>query len=235
MPALAESLGFDSVWVSDHLDVPASFAERYDEHWLEAVTAASFALATTARIQVGFSALILPYRPPALVARQVASLSDLAPGRVTLGAGSGWLREEFEMLGLDFDGRGLATDEAILEIRSRCDVEVLAAGNGTKVLHRAAKLCDGWHPIALSPAEIVARKAALDALAGRPMRVALRTRFAFIERDRPLYGTPEKIRFDIERYAAAGVDELVLDHAGRDHGEILDNVKRFAAEVMEVA
>ena len=76
---------------------------------------------------------------------------------------------------------------------------------------------------------------ALDAQASSPMRVVLRTRFKVTSgepSDRPLYGTPEKIRFDIERYAAAGVDEIVLDHAGRTHGEILDGVRLFASEVM---
>lgn len=233
VPPLAEDLGFDSIWVSDHVSVPPEFARRYDEHWLEASVALASAAAHTTRIRVGFSALILPYRPASIAAAQVAALFELSGGRLVVGAGSGWLRQEFDALGLDFASRGRATDETILEIKSRCNVEILAAGNGTRVLERAASLCSGWHPIALSPAEVAARKAALDRLAGRPMHVTLRTRFSIQPQNeqRPLYGTPEKIRFDIEKYAASGVDEIVLDYAVRSHGEILDGVRAFAADV----
>jgi alkanesulfonate monooxygenase SsuD/methylene tetrahydromethanopterin reductase-like flavin-dependent oxidoreductase (luciferase family) len=233
LPLLVESLGFNSVWVSDHLTVPDDFAARYDEHWLEATVALACIAASTRRVRLGFSALVLPYRPAPLVASQVATLHEVSGGRVVLGAGSGWLREEFEALGLDFAARGSVTDAALREVRARSSVEILAAGNSARILRRAAELCDGWHPIALTPAEVAAKRAALGALAGRPMRVVLRARFSIGTSDqpRPLYGTPEKIRLDVERYAAAGVDELVLDHAVRTHGEILDSVQRLAAAI----
>lgn len=227
LPALAEDLGFSSVWVSDHVLVPPAFAERYDDHWLEAVTALAGIASVTSRVSLGFSALILPYRPPALVASQVATLWEISGGRLVVGAGSGWLREEFAALGLDFAARGSATDAAIREIRARCGVEILAAGNSTRVLERSNSLCDGWHPIALSPADVAARGAIVTG------RIVLRARFSLLQEDesRPLYGTPAKIRLDIQRYAAAGVDEIVLDYATRTHGEIMDSARAFADQV----
>jgi alkanesulfonate monooxygenase SsuD/methylene tetrahydromethanopterin reductase-like flavin-dependent oxidoreductase (luciferase family) len=235
IPRLAEELGFDSVWVSDHLAVPESFAARYDEHWLEAAASLSYVAGITSRVRLGFSALILPYRPAALVASQVAAISELSGGRLTVGAGSGWLREEFEALGVSFARRGRLTDEAVRAIRAAAPgVELLAAGNGHGVLRRAAELCDGWHPIARTPEDVAASKKELDAMAGRPMRVVLRARFALEQEvsDRPLYGPQAKVRDDLARYEEAGVDEIALDYAQRTLDAILIEIRRFAEEVL---
>lgn len=229
VPAMAEDLGFDSVWVSDHLMVPATFADRYGDEWLEAVTVASSIAVTTERLDVGFSALVLPYRAGALVARQLATLWELSGGRITAAVATGFLREEFETLGVPFDERGKRTEAAIDAIREACpDLPLLAAGNGPATLRRAVDRCDGWHPIARAPSQIAA--AMQDAV---PNRVVLRARFSLQneEADRPLYGSHDKVREDVRAYEEAGVEEIVLDYATRDTEEVAKQIRRFAQEV----
>ncbi len=231
VPGMAEDLGFDSVWVSDHLVVPPEFAERYGGDWLEAVTVVTAIAASNERIDVGFSALVLPYRAAALVARQLATLWELSGGRLTAAVATGFLPEEFEALGVAFDERIARTDVAIEAIREACpDAPLLAAGNGPAILRRAVNVCDGWHPIARSPAEIAA--AIKDA---PPKRVVLRARFSLedAEAERPLYGTADKVRDDLRAYEEAGVDEVVLDYATRDADEVDAQIKRFAEEVLD--
>lgn len=226
---MAEDLGFDSVWVSDHLMVPATFADRYGDEWLEAVTVASSIAATHPGLHVGFSALVLPYRAAALVARQLDTLWELSGGRLTAAVAPGFLREEFEALGVPFEDRAVRTDEAIAAIREACpELPLLAAGNGPATLRRAVDRCDGWHPIARAPSQIAA--AIQDA---QPKRVVLRARFSLRneETSRPLYGTPEQVREDLAAYEEAGVDEVVLDYATRDADEVEEQIRRFAQEV----
>ena len=229
VPGMAEDLGFNSVWVSDHLVVPPEFAERYGDDWLEAVTVATSIASSHERLEVGFSALVLPYRAGALVARQLATLWELSGGRLTAGVATGFLPEEFEALGVPFGERAARTDAAIDAIREACpDVPLLAAGNGPSILRRAVNVCDGWHPIARSPAEIAA--AIKDA---SPKRVVLRARFSLqADAERPLYGTAEKVRADLRAYEEAGIDEVVLDYGTRDTDEVEEQIRRFAEEVL---
>lgn len=121
----AERLGFDSLWVTDHVIFPSQLDERYpnsatgkpkwnhDEAWVEAFVALAFAAAFTHRIRIGMAVLVLPQRSAILVAKQAGSLDYLSGGRLDLGVGVGWLRAEYEMLGADFAGRGKAMDTAI--------------------------------------------------------------------------------------------------------------------------
>jgi probable F420-dependent oxidoreductase len=127
----AEALGFDSVWVSDHVVIP----ERMESIWpygdagtftpatvgnvFEAITTLAFLAGRTSRIQLGVSVLVVPQRPPLLSAKQWATLDALAGGRTILGVGTGWLREEFVALGVEtFEQRGTALDEAIRIFRA---------------------------------------------------------------------------------------------------------------------
>jgi len=222
IPARAATGGFSSVWVSDHVVVPPSFAERYDAEWCEALASLAFILART-EMHVGISALVLPYRPAWLVTH---ALRTLPHERITIACGSGWLREEFEALDLPFEDRASITDATIdLLQRDVPNVRLLAAGNRPVHLSRATR-CGGWHPIARAPAEI-----ASAAFTGH---IALRARFDFRDapHDRPLYGPPEKIKSDLAAYAAAGVDELVLDFAVRGVDDMLAQIDRFTTEVL---
>jgi probable F420-dependent oxidoreductase len=187
----AERLQYDSVWITDHVVLPRQTAARYPydpagrwdleaaQHYLEALTAMSYVAGLTQRVRIGSSILVLPQRNPVLVAKAVASLDVLTGGRVILAVGVGWLREEFEALGVrSFAERGAVTDEYIRLLRALWTEEwpsfqgrfysleqvrfypkpvqrphppIWIGGHTPPALRRAARLGDGWHPIGLRP------------------------------------------------------------------------------------
>ncbi len=126
---LAEELGFESLWTVEHVVVPTGYASEYPYSpdgrmpggeqvaitdpliWLAYVAAA------TTRIRLATGILILPQRNPLVLAKEVATLDRLSGGRVDLGIGVGWLREEFDALGIPFERRGARTDEYIEVMR----------------------------------------------------------------------------------------------------------------------
>lgn len=122
---VAERAGFDGVWVSDHIVMPKEMASRYpfsadgtmtwqpESPWLDALVAMAAAVTTTRKVDVGVGVLIVPMRNPLVLAKQLASLDVLAGGRIVVGVGAGWLREEFEALHAPFDERGAVLDEWI--------------------------------------------------------------------------------------------------------------------------
>jgi probable F420-dependent oxidoreductase len=126
----AEALGFDTVWFGDHVATPvridsvypysASGLAGYDtstplnDVWV----AIAHAAAQTSSINLGPSVLILPLRHPVMVAQSAATAQNISGGRIVLGVGAGWLREEFDALGIRFDSRGQRMDEALEIIRS---------------------------------------------------------------------------------------------------------------------
>jgi probable F420-dependent oxidoreductase len=122
----SEDLGFDSIWVSDHIILPRQVDSFYpyaadgvatfkpDESYYEPLAALNFLAGCTQRVRLGTHVLILPYRNPVLTAKILATLDVLSGGRVILGTGVGWMEEEFLALGLDtFHQRGAVTDEYI--------------------------------------------------------------------------------------------------------------------------
>jgi alkanesulfonate monooxygenase SsuD/methylene tetrahydromethanopterin reductase-like flavin-dependent oxidoreductase (luciferase family) len=115
---VAEGLGFDLLMVSDHVAVTPDVAEQYPAPFYEPFTTLSWLAGLTSRIRLGTTVLIVPYRHPLLVARMAANLNDLSGGRLVLGAGVGWARQEFAALGAAFGDRGRLTDEYLLAIRA---------------------------------------------------------------------------------------------------------------------
>jgi probable F420-dependent oxidoreductase len=122
----AEELGFDHLWVSDHIVVPTQIASPYPyaptgdapfasrETYCEPLAALCYLAACTQRIKLGTHVLVLPYREPVLTAKIVSTLDYMSGGRVILGIGVGWMEEEFKALGLDtFAERGAVSDEYI--------------------------------------------------------------------------------------------------------------------------
>ncbi|MHB8575822.1 MAG: TIGR03619 family F420-dependent LLM class oxidoreductase, partial [Dehalococcoidia bacterium] len=121
----AERLGFDSVWVHDHVVMPMRIRARYPYNdsgeagfaWRQDIydpiaMMAALAVATR-RVEIGTSVLIVPYRNPVVLAKMIATVDQLAHGRVRLGVGVGWMREEFDALGIGdrYPVRGRVTDE----------------------------------------------------------------------------------------------------------------------------
>jgi probable F420-dependent oxidoreductase len=122
----AESLGFDSIWVADHLVAPCDAASVYPfdrraqptpaqidglVHFYEPLVTLAYLAAVTRRVRLGVSVYVIPYRNPVVTAKLIATLDALSGGRVIFGAGVGWLREEFRALGADPRRRGRVTDE----------------------------------------------------------------------------------------------------------------------------
>ena len=119
-----EALGFDYTTVSDHIMVPRNLESKYPytdtrripgRHaaaWLEQLTTTAFIAALTSKLRFVLSVMVVPHRPAVLTAKMLATIDYLSKGRLTLGIGVGWCREEFEAIGAaPFDDRGHVTDE----------------------------------------------------------------------------------------------------------------------------
>jgi probable F420-dependent oxidoreductase len=182
MAAMLEAAGFDSVWTSDHVVFPHEVRSRYpfaadgritwpvDIDYLEPVVALSAMTSTTSKAELGTSVLILPMRNPIMFAKQAACIDAISSGRLVLGVGVGWLREEFEALDADFEARGAVLDEW-LSIARRCwtgsvdpfegrfyrlaeaiycrptparRIPVLIGGMSRQAQERAGRVADGW-------------------------------------------------------------------------------------------
>jgi probable F420-dependent oxidoreductase len=123
--ARAEALGFESVWVPEHLVFPTRFASRYpysadgvppvtvDMPLLDPLLILAHLAAVTSRIRLGTNIYVLPLRHPIATARLAVTLDVLSCGRFSLGIGVGWLAEEFRAVGVDFETRGGRTREAV--------------------------------------------------------------------------------------------------------------------------
>ena len=126
----AEDLGYDGVFLSDHIAIPTELRSAYpyrsdgrfpltaSDRILEPVTTLSYLAAMTTRLHLGFSVLVLPYRHPVLNAKMLGTLDVISNGRLIVCAGVGWMAEEFAALGADFDARGVVTDEHIAMLKA---------------------------------------------------------------------------------------------------------------------
>ena len=121
----AERFGFESVFVSDHVALPFEQKTPYGSDrsavfpipptgaFLEPLTALGLVASVTERVRLGTTVLVLPHRHPVLLAKTIATLDHLSDGRIIVGAGVGWLREEIEVFGVPFERRGGWSDEAL--------------------------------------------------------------------------------------------------------------------------
>ncbi len=179
---LAEELGFDSIWLPEHVVIPASYESRYpyteeglpgDEQWPDPLACLTYAAAVTKRLRLGTCVAILPEHNPLELAKRLATIDALSNGRLLYGIGSGWLREECEALGIDWQTRGARTDEAIAIMRKawsedafgfegkifrfaavkcapkppRRTIPIIFGGMSRAAARRAARLCDGFFPV----------------------------------------------------------------------------------------
>jgi alkanesulfonate monooxygenase SsuD/methylene tetrahydromethanopterin reductase-like flavin-dependent oxidoreductase (luciferase family) len=168
--AAGEDLGYDSVWLPDHIAVPAYAAEaNLKPPFLEPIAIAAWGLGATKRLRFGTDVLVAPYRHPLLVAAMAGSLVRVAGPRLVLGVGVGYLRGEFEALGTaPYESRGATTDGFLRTFRSPPtdlsvmpvdDVPLWVGGNGAPARRRAAAFGDGWHPLWMPAADYAAARA----------------------------------------------------------------------------
>ena len=107
----AEQLGYDSVWVSDHVVVPRANVVNFGETVFDPLVTLGVLAGATRRVRLGTTVLIVPYRNAVVTAKMVSSLDALSGGRVVFGIGAGWVAAESAMLGVPFAERGAMTDE----------------------------------------------------------------------------------------------------------------------------
>jgi probable F420-dependent oxidoreductase len=181
MARAVEGLGFDSLWVSDHVIVPEG-SSYIPEHMAEPLAALAYLAGETSHVTIGVSVLIVPYRDPVFTAKFLSTVDVLSNGRLVVGVGAGWMQEEFTALSVPFEQRGPRTDEYLKVFRNLWETETSSfegeykqyakmrmfpkaaaerrgtiplwvGGNGEPSIRRAAQLGDGWHPINLGPKE----------------------------------------------------------------------------------
>jgi len=119
----AERSGFDFLSVNDHIIVPGNLGSAYPYtqggHWSAAehghcfdqLATLAFLAGCTSRLRLLTSVMVVPHRPPIATAKMLSTIDVLSNGRLILGVGAGWMKEEFALLGAPFEGRGKATDE----------------------------------------------------------------------------------------------------------------------------
>ena len=200
---LAESLGYDSVWVMDHLFNTGYIRERLEDRpYYHPMSTLSYLAATTSKVTLGTSVLVLPYHNPVELAKYAATLDQISGGRVTLGVGVGAMAEEFDALGISMRQRGSLTDECIDIMKElwsshlpsyrskrwdfselyfspkpvQSTIPVWVGGSSPGAMKRTALRGDGWHPTGLSPEEFALGKRQISetaAAAGRdPEKIA---------------------------------------------------------------
>jgi len=187
----AEAAGLDDIWVADHIAIPPDDAEGSGGRYLDPLATLAFLAGATSRIGLGTGVLVLPYRPPLVTAKWVATIQELSDGRLLLGVGVGWMDAEFRAVGALRSQRGKLTD-ATLEFLHRCfasdEVEtngqrflflprpprppIFVGGAPPHALRRTVRFGDGWiltgaDPEGLLPRIVQLREAAAEA--GRSM------------------------------------------------------------------
>ena len=189
----AESLRFDSVWVTDHVIVPVHHVER-GHIFYEALMTLAFVSSITRTVAMGTTVLATPTRNPVVLAKEVATLDALSGGRVILGVGTGWIREELEAVGVAWTERGRFLDEGIQVLRHLWGQEgpisfsgrytnfremlfepkparrggppIWIGGMTDPSLRRVARTADGWLPWAVSAEELRGGAEKIRAMSG---------------------------------------------------------------------
>jgi probable F420-dependent oxidoreductase len=263
-----EAMGLDSVWASDHVVIPLEIRSRYPynasgdfplpptANFLEPLTALALVAGATERVQLGTTVLVLPHRHPVLAAKTLATLDHLAPGRVILGAGVGWMREEIELLGAPYDRRGAWTDEAIRIMRAcwqnervsfrgeffsfpevgfaprpaRGAIPIWIGGHTPRAMRRVAELGDGWHAAFATPPAMREGLAKLrDACAKvsrDPATITLSVRMGL-----PARRPSSEVLDELLALRELGVSHVVLETRVTEVDDSTRILERFVSEV----
>ena len=252
---LAEQLGYADVWLSDHLVVPTGVDYPPSAYVYEPLVAMAWVAAATSRVRIGTTVLVLPMRHPLFVAKALASVDQMSGGRVILGTAAGWLKAEFDALGIPFETRGARTDEAIEILRRAWTDDHITAdypvhgahfesmrakpqparpvplwigGHAEVALRRAVRVGDGWHGAFLSPEQTAPRVSRLRR--DRPeadFAISMRTRWDGLEDDHDL------IRAELDHYREVGVTHVVPEPRQRTVDDYLRSIEQLAALLAE--
>ena len=207
MAKKAEDLGFESIWYAEHAAVPVHSDSPFPatggeipwtySHFTDPYIALARASGATSKIMLGTGITLVPERNPLLLAKEIASLDRFSGGRFLFGIGTGWLKEETEMMGGDFEHRWTQTREAIeamKELWTKDEAEyhgryfdfplvksypkplqkpyppIILGGMAKNVLRRVVAHADGWLPNRVTPAEVEESRKKLDAMAAEAGR-----------------------------------------------------------------
>jgi probable F420-dependent oxidoreductase len=264
----AERLGFATIWAPEHVVLLEQYASKYpyssgqfpapvDTPIADPFTTLAYAAAYTSRIRLGTGICLVPEHNPLVLAKTAATLDRLSGGRFILGAGVGWLAEEFQALGISFDRRAQRTREYIdvmrklwTEPRSSHQGEFVnfsnvlsypkPVGNGVPVwfggesgpaLRRVAQYGDGWIGFNLLPDQAAEKIRRIEEL----LRTNGRKRSEVCLAVSP-YTNPIKTD-DLKRYCDAGVEEIALIGSGRatTEPEVVARLEQMAREFVEPA
>lgn len=258
---LAEENGFDSIWTVEHVLVPAGYTSEYpysptgkmpgpeESPIPDPLVWLTYVGAVTKRIKLATGVLILPQRNPLVLAKEVATLDVLSGGRVVLGVGVGWLKEEFDAIGVPFDERAPRTDEYIEALRTlwrepeatfhgsfvnfdransypkpeQGSVPIVIGGHTKPAARRAGRLGDGFFPAKTSP----------DELAGLLDEMRRAAKDAGRDADAVEVTAGGAMDVDgIKRYAELGVKRIVIPPLGFDVETLKQQLGNFAENVM---
>jgi probable F420-dependent oxidoreductase len=264
----AERLGFATIWAPEHVVLLEQYASKYpyssgqfpapvDTPIADPFTTLAYAAAYTSRIRLGTGICLVPEHNPLVLAKTAATLDRLSGGRFILGAGVGWLAEEFQALGISFDRRAQRTREYIdvmrklwTEPRSSHQGEFVnfsnvlsypkPVGNGVPVwfggesgpaLRRVAQYGDGWLGFNLLPDQAAEKIRRIEELLRTNGRKRSEVRLAVSP-----YTNPIKTD-DLKRYCDAGVEEIALVGSGRatTEPEVVARLEQMAREFVEPA
>jgi len=246
----AEALGFADVWVSDHLALPKDAKYPPSSYILEPLLSLAWAAAATSRVRLGTSVLVLPLRPPVLLAKMLGSLDLMSEGRVLLGAAGGWLEQEFAALGVPFEERGVRTDETV-DLLRRCWTEdpidaaapttgarlvdmrmkpqptrtipIWIGGHSEPALRRAVTVGDGWHGAFQPPEKTAEYTARLRADRPEP---------SFTLSMRPSWDAlrdgSDTVERELDMFMEAGIQHIVADPVQGDVEAWLRCTEAFA-------
>ncbi|SHQ39056.1 LLM class F420-dependent oxidoreductase [Mycobacteroides abscessus] len=246
---LAENLGLESVWAAEHIVIPADYEAPYPYaasgklpdgetvSWPDPFIWLTYAAAVTQNIKLATGVTVLPLRNPLVAAKQIATLDVLSGGRVLLGVGVGWLKDEFEAVGSPFNDRGRRHDgylqamqalwtqekatvsNAFVEFRDAIGlprpaarIPIVVSGHSPAAARRAARHGDGLFPGVGSTEDL---RGLLDITAeecktlGRDPSEIEVTVF-------PGQSDADAVSASIERYVTAGVSRILLPRLGDD-------------------
>ena len=253
----AEAAGFESVWTGEHVVLPDPQAppspSPLHTPFLDPAVALTFVAAHTTRVRLGTGIIILPQRNPVVLAKELTSVDRLSKGRLIFGLGAGYLKPEFQALGAPFADRGRRTDEYIEAIVAlwtqdkpeykgeyvsfggiqaqprpvqRPHPPIVVGGMSPSGLRRAARYGNGWYGFAL---DLDTTKRAIEGLRaaeqrGRPEALG-RLEITITPPTPPDADT-------VQRYAALGVDRLVLLNPGRNADDQVAFVEKAGRELV---
>jgi probable F420-dependent oxidoreductase len=261
----AEQRGFDSIWVAEHVVLFDDYESQYpyadsgkfplsgESGLFDPFIALTYLAACTTTIRLGTGICLLPQRSPVYTAKEAATLDYVSNGRLDLGVGVGWLREEFEALDVPFEHRGSRARAYVDVLKTLwCDSvsqhesefyslkptrqfpkpvqqpypPIHFGGESDAALRRVADVGQGWYGFGMEPGELKERIARLKELLEKRGRTLDDVEISVCPYMRP--ATPELI----ESYREAGVDRVILLTAAADVGgleQLLDGLAAFVS------